>query len=181
MVPKKFSRFAFTLLLVASSGEKNVYQPGQSSTESAIFALSLFSPGCYTGDIYSVLFGGRCRWPSQAVVGVSLLISNRGHGTQKFLAKPRYATFLKNVARRWHCVGDFGQEKCPQREIDSINYCHKFYFTYLLKRKFLAKPRYATFPKLRLELQAVMGRVGCMLAPQAHGTLLFSRRQGANA
>ena len=23
-----------------------------------------------------------------------------------------------------------------------------------------------------------MGKVGCMLAPQAHGTLLFSRRQG---
>ena len=51
----------------------------------------------------------------------------------------------------------------------------KLYFHILLKRKFLAKPRYATFLKIALKIAYyVMGRVYCNLAPQAHGTLLFS-------
>ena len=51
----------------------------------------------------------------------------------------------------------------------------KLYFHILLKRKFLAKPRYATFLKIALKIAYyVMGRVYYNLAPQAHGTLLFS-------
>ena len=51
----------------------------------------------------------------------------------------------------------------------------KFYFHIFLKRKFLAKPRYATFQKIALKIAYyVAGRVGCKLAPQAHGTLHFS-------
>ena len=39
----------------------------------------------------------------------------------------------------------------------------------------LAKPRYATFLKIAIKIAYyVTGRVYCNLAPQAHGTLLFS-------
>ena len=51
-------------------------------------------------------------------------------------------------------------------------------------QRVLAKPRYATFQQIALKnahfyCQTVMGRVGCKLAPQAHGTLLFSFRHAA--
>ena len=58
----------------------------------------------------------------------------------------------------------------------------KFYFHILLKRKFLAKPRYATFLKIALKIAYyVAGRVGCKLAPQAHGTLHFSFHHAASS
>ena len=54
-------------------------------------------------------------WPVQVAVHkpqwMSAFLSvNSGHGTQRFLAKPRYATFLKNVAIKWHCVRNFCQK-----------------------------------------------------------------------
>ena len=54
----------------------------------------------------------------------------------------------------------------------------KFYLGILLKRKFLAKPRYATFQKNSLKIAHIYNQTmswegGCNLAPQAHGTLLF--------
>ena len=53
----------------------------------------------------------------------------------------------------------------------------KFYLRILL-RKFLAKPRYATFQKNSLKIAHIYNQTmswegGCNLAPQAHGTLLF--------
>ena len=54
----------------------------------------------------------------------------------------------------------------------------KFYLGILLKRKFLAKPRYATFQKNSLKIAHIYNQTmswegGCNLAPQAHSTLLF--------
>ena len=54
----------------------------------------------------------------------------------------------------------------------------KFYLRILLNRKFLAKPRYATFQKKSLKIAHIYNQTmswegGCNLAPQAHGTLLF--------
>ena len=51
--------------------------------------------------LYIVLYGGR----PQAVVVSAFLSVSSGHGTQRFLAKPRYATPLKKVPIKWNCVG----------------------------------------------------------------------------
>ena len=40
----------------------------------------------------------------------AFLSVNSGHGTQKFLAKTRYATFLKKLPIKWHCVCNFYQK-----------------------------------------------------------------------